>query len=80
MKDIAPFSLLPGAQYEMMSIAFGGKGRSVKTPKELESALKEMLSDNHLWVLNIIIDPAADQKPTKFSWLTTAKDIQAPKL
>jgi len=59
-----------------MAIAFGGKGRSVTTPQELEQSLNEMFSDKNLWVLNVIIDPFAGAKPAKFGWLTSSKDIQ----
>jgi len=54
--------LLPGAKYEMISIAFGGKGASVKDHKELNTVLKEMLSDDNMWVLNVHIDPYAQRK------------------
>ena len=75
VSEIQPYSLLPGAKYEQMAIAFGGKGRAVTTPDELESALTEMMADNNLWVLNVIIDPYAGSKPTKFGWLTSSKDV-----
>lgn len=66
----------------MLAQAFGGKGRCVETPKELEEALAEMFSDNNMWVLNVKISPYATAKPAKFSWLTSSKDISTkqPKL
>ena len=75
VNDVVASWLSSNAKYEMIAQAFGGKGRSVETPQELEEALAEMLSDNNLWVLNVIIDPNATVKPAKFSWLTTSKDI-----
>ena len=56
-------ALLPGSKYELISQAFGGKGKSVADHKSLESTLKEMLNDDNMWVLNIQIDPKAGRKP-----------------
>lgn len=75
VNDVVATQLLPGAKYELLAVAFGGKGRSVTTPKQLDEALAEMLADDNLWVLNVIIDPFASAKPKKFGWLTSAKDI-----
>jgi thiamine pyrophosphate-dependent acetolactate synthase large subunit-like protein len=69
---------MPGAKYELLAVAFGGKGRSVSTTQELEAALTEMLSDNNLWVLNVLIDSSAMMKAAKFGWLTSSKDISKP--
>jgi len=78
INDITPNALMPGAKYELLAVAFGGKGRSVSTTQELEAALAEMLSDNNLWVLNVLIDSSASMKAAKFGWLTSSKDISKP--
>ena len=62
-KEIYPSFLLPTAKYELLATAFGGIGRCVRTPQELDQALDEMLSDNNLWVLNVMINPYATNKP-----------------
>jgi 2-hydroxyacyl-CoA lyase 1 len=72
--DIPVGALSPDAKYEMISVAFGGKGASVSNHKALADTLKEMLSDNNLWVLNVHIDPTAGRKQQEFSWLTRKED------
>ena len=61
--SILIFALLPGAKYEMISLAFGGKGACVHDHKGLTEKLTEVLNDNNMWVLNILIDPNAGRKP-----------------
>lgn len=62
--------LSPTAKYELFGDAFGGKGTSVQTPSELESALQEAFSSDSLRVINCHIDPAGMKKPQEFMWLT----------
>lgn len=50
---------VPDARYEMLSIAFGGFGRSVQTADELVSALHEAIAANVPACLNVRIDPDA---------------------
>jgi 2-hydroxyacyl-CoA lyase 1 len=57
--DPAPTSFVPEARYDLVMEAFGGKGYIVRTPKELESALKESFSARKPAVINIIVDPFA---------------------
>jgi 2-hydroxyacyl-CoA lyase 1 len=71
--------LNPLSAYEQISIAFGGKGREVKTHQELEQTLTECLADNNLWVVNVRIDPSAGRKAQQFAWLTREEE-KAPKL
>lgn len=61
-KDIPVNALLPGAKYEMLSQAFGGKGVCVKDHDSVAKVLDEMLTDDNLWVLNVLIDPYAGRK------------------
>lgn len=79
--SVAVTHLNPESKYEMVAQAFGGKGREVKTHKELESTLEEALQDNNLWVVNVRIDPTAGRKPQQFAWLTREEDKkEKPKL
>ncbi|CAM6009527.1 unnamed protein product [Sphagnum balticum] len=57
--DPAPTSFVPEARYDLVMEAFGGKGYIVRTPKELETALKESFSARKPAVINIIVDPFA---------------------
>ena len=54
----------------MLAQAFGGKGKEVKEPEDLAASMKEMLTDDNLWVLNVRIDPFAMKKAQSFSWLS----------
>lgn len=43
--------------------AFGGKGYFVKTPEELQNALKASMSDKQTpSLINVMIDPQSDRK------------------
>lgn len=57
--DPAPTSFVPGARYDLVMEAFGGKGYLVQNPDELEAALKESLSARKPVVINVTIDPYA---------------------
>ena len=73
-KDIMPMTLSPWAKYEDIAIALGGKGRGVNEPDGLRGAMREMLADDNLWVINCAIDTTAPKKAQAFSWLTTSGD------
>ncbi|CAM6097231.1 unnamed protein product [Calypogeia fissa] len=57
--DPAPTSFVPGARYDLLIEAFGGKGYLVGTPEELQSALKESFGARKPAVINVTIDPYA---------------------
>jgi 2-hydroxyacyl-CoA lyase 1 len=69
-EGIPPFVYTPGARYERVIEAFGGRGYFVTRPAELGPALKEALADPTPSVVNVMIDPRAQRKPQKFEWLT----------
>jgi 2-hydroxyacyl-CoA lyase 1 len=69
-EGIPPFVYTPGAHYERVIEAFGGRGYFVTRPAELGPALKEALADPTPSVVNVLIDPRAQRKPQKFEWLT----------
>ena len=75
-KEIPVHVLSPDAKYEMIATAFGGIGRSVDTAEELDASMKEMLSDDRLWVLNVHIDPYSMKKEQSFKWLSSEEDVQ----
>ncbi len=68
--NIPVTALLPGAKYELIAEAFGGKGATVSTHSELKAKMQEMLADNNLWILNVLIDKTSGRKEQEFSWLT----------
>lgn len=58
-----PTSLLPSARYEKISEAFGGNGCFVKTPQELNCALKNAFGKkNEASLINVMIDPVSQRK------------------
>lgn len=57
--DPAPTSFVPGARYDLVMEAFGGKGYLVENPEELQSALKESFAARKPAVINVTIDPYA---------------------
>lgn len=78
-QSIPVFALSIDAKYEQISEAFGGKGAKVKDHTDLKSKLTEMLSDNNLWVLNVMIDPSSGRKPQEFAWLTRDQEKEGEK-
>ncbi|NWT36996.1 HACL1 lyase, partial [Chroicocephalus maculipennis] len=68
---VPPVSLLPNSHYEEIMSAFGGKGYFVKTPEELQGALKTSLTDKQTpCLINVMIDPQSERKKQEFPWLT----------
>ncbi|XP_062352075.1 2-hydroxyacyl-CoA lyase 1 isoform X3 [Cinclus cinclus] len=68
---VPPVSLLPNAHYEKIMSAFGGKGYFVKTPEELQNALKASVTDKQTpSLINVMIDPQSERKKQEFPWLT----------
>ncbi|KAF2983383.1 hypothetical protein EK904_000899 [Melospiza melodia maxima] len=68
---VPPVSLLPNAHYEKIMSAFGGKGYFVKTPEELQNALKASVTDKQTpCLINVMIDPQSERKKQEFPWLT----------
>jgi 2-hydroxyacyl-CoA lyase 1 len=66
-----PFSLTPGAHYEGIMEALGGKGFYVEDPKDLRAALDEAMAYDGPALVNVQINPKAGRKPQQFGWLTT---------
>jgi len=65
-----PGVLLPGARYEKVIEAFGGRGYFVTTPDELKPALEAANNGDGPAIVHIAIDPRAQRKPQKFDWHT----------
>lgn len=58
-----PVCLLPNSHYEQIMSAFGGKGYFVKTPEELQNALKASLAEKQVpSLINVMINPQSDRK------------------
>ncbi|MCA9844680.1 MAG: hypothetical protein KC491_08500, partial [Dehalococcoidia bacterium] len=62
--------LLPGARYEKVIEAFGGRSYFVTTPDELKPALEAANNGDGPAIVHIAIDPRAQRKPQKFDWHT----------
>ena len=67
---IPPHVYTPGARYDQVIEAFGGKGYLVTTPEELRQSLKDAMERPIPTLVNVLIDPKATRKPQKFDWLT----------
>jgi 2-hydroxyacyl-CoA lyase 1 len=65
-----PFVLLPGARYEKVMEAFGGRGYFVERPEELLPALEAANAGSGPALVHILIDPRAQRKPQQFDWHT----------
>ena len=64
------FALLPGARYEKMIDAFGGRGYYIDDPSQLEATLRLANEGVGPALVNIAIDPQARRKPQQFDWHT----------
>ena len=65
-----PSVLLPGARYEMVMQAFGGRGYFVERAEELLPALRAANEGEGPALVHIVIDPRAQRKPQQFDWHT----------
>jgi len=70
-KPIPPGVLTPGAHYEKIMEAMGGRGFYVEDPADLRGALDEAMAFDGPALVNVRIDPRAGRKPQQFAWLTT---------
>jgi 2-hydroxyacyl-CoA lyase 1 len=66
MKPVGGMS--PQARYDKMMEALGGRGYHATTPGELEVALAKALKHPGPSLINVVIDPASQARPQKFSW------------
>ncbi len=69
--DIPAFALTPGARYDGMMTALGGKGLYVEDPADLRAALDEAMAFDGPALVNVRINPRAGRKAQQFGWLTT---------
>jgi len=64
--------LSPGARYEQVMEAFGGKGYRVSTREELKLAFQACLqSKQQAALVNVVINPLSGRKTQEFHWLTS---------
>jgi len=71
-RNLPPSALSPGARYERVMEAFGGKGYCVNTREELKLAFQECLqSKQQAALINVIINPSSGRKTQEFHWLTS---------
>jgi 2-hydroxyacyl-CoA lyase 1 len=65
-----PGGLLPGARYDKVMEAFGGRGYHVERPDELLPALTAANTGDGPALVHIAINPRATRKPQQFDWHT----------
>ncbi|MCZ6546113.1 MAG: thiamine pyrophosphate-dependent enzyme, partial [Chloroflexi bacterium] len=65
-----PSVLLPGARYEKVMEAFGGRTFFVDQPDQLAPALESANTGEGPALVHITIDPRAGRKPQKYDWHT----------
>jgi acetolactate synthase I/II/III large subunit len=58
---------LPLTRYDRMVEALGGRGRHVRDPHELRSALETALASDEVWCINVELDPAAYRRTGQVS-------------
>jgi 2-hydroxyacyl-CoA lyase 1 len=67
-KPVPPNVLLPGARYEKVMEAFGGRGFFVQEPSELRPALDAAAESGGPALVHALLDPRAGRKPQQFAW------------
>lgn len=74
---LMPTCLMPDARYDQVMTAFGGVGYHVTTPSELESALRQSLTEhsNKPVLINVMVSPQAQRKQQDFDWLTRSSKL-----
>jgi 2-hydroxyacyl-CoA lyase 1 len=67
-RPIPPNMLMPGARYEKLIEAFGGKGWYCTEPAEMRPALDAAAEWAGPAIVHIALDPKAGRKPQEFAW------------
>jgi 2-hydroxyacyl-CoA lyase 1 len=67
-RPIPPNMLMPGARYEKLIEAFGGKGWYCTTPADIRPALDAAAEWAGPSIVHILLDPKAGRKPQQFAW------------
>jgi len=67
-KVTPPNMLLPGARYEKVMEAFGGKGWYCTEPSEIKPALDAAAAWGGPALVHITLDTKANRKPQEFAW------------
>jgi 2-hydroxyacyl-CoA lyase 1 len=67
---LPPGAFTPGARYDKVMEAFGGKGFHVHTPEELRRALQDSFASGETTLINVMINPQSKRRPQQFAWLT----------
>ncbi len=63
-----PHMLLPGARYEQVMQAFGGRGWYCTSIEEVGPALAEAAAAGGPGLVHLALDPNAGRKPQQFAW------------
>ena len=64
----APNVLMPGARYEKVIEAFGGKGWYCTDPAQIQGALDEAAAWGGPAIVHVTLDPRSGRKPQEFAW------------
>ncbi|XP_011312268.1 2-hydroxyacyl-CoA lyase 1 [Fopius arisanus] len=73
-KVVSPQLLTSGTRYEKMMEMFGRQGHYCETVHHIQNAIKISLETYDApSLINIVINPSAERKEQKFSWLTESK-------
>lgn len=73
LASLPPTALLPDVRYDQIATACGGIGHLVRTPEELQNAIRAgMVEDEKVTVVNVLMDPGKGGK-LEFAWLASAK-------
>jgi 2-hydroxyacyl-CoA lyase 1 len=70
MLNMRPNTLIYGARYDKMMQSFGGYGAYVEDPKDVRSALDELMSFPGPGVVNIKLSQGSQRKAQAFRWHT----------
>ena len=68
-KPIPPNAMTPGAHYERIIEAFGGKGYYCVKPDELKAALDDSFKQEGSTLIHVELQPRAHRRKQEFGWL-----------
>lgn len=63
--SLPPTALLPEVRYDQLAEGLGGKGYLVRTPEELQAAVKRGIADQEKGIvslLNVLMDSGGEKK------------------
>lgn len=79
LSSLPPTALLPDVRYDQIASACGGVGHLVRTPQELQNAIKAAMKEEvggTVTVVNVLMDPGKQGEKVAFGWQASTREAK----